>query len=130
MLQDKKTEALEAFKQGCTWAEAASACGVTRQTLWRWSSADPVFAQAIKDAGADADVEVEAVTFANACDPDPVHNTLRMFWLNSRKGYKTRSDVTTNGDSLRSPVVILPVKEMHAADVQAPARPADSIPSE
>lgn len=113
MLQDKKRKALEAFAQGCTWAEAASACDVSRMTLWRWGQADPAFAQAIKEAGADADIEVEAVTFANACDPDPAHNTLRMFWLNARRGYKQRSDVTSEDKAVHSPVVILPVKEMH-----------------
>jgi hypothetical protein len=129
MQQEKKTHAIEHFSKGCTWEEVATACGVNRTTLWRWSQSDPTFAQAIKEAGADADTEVEAVTFSNAIDPDPAHNTLRMFWLNSRKGYKQRSDVTSDDKAVHSPVVILPVKEMHA-DVQTPTRPTDGVPGE
>jgi hypothetical protein len=96
MQHDKKTRAIEKFREGCTWEEVANAVGVARTTLWRWSRTDEEFASAIKDAKADPDLEVEAVTFMNACDPDPAHNTLRMFWLNSRLGYKHRSDVTSN----------------------------------
>jgi hypothetical protein len=100
MQHDKKTRALEAFRQGCTWEEVATACNVSRTTLWRWSRSDDDFAAAIEEAKADPDIEVEAVTFQNACNPDPAHNTLRMFWLKSRmpRTYKERLDVTSKGD--------------------------------
>lgn len=97
-LQDKKRRAIDKFGEGCTWEEAATAAGVSRMTLWRWSQADPEFAKAIEDAKSGPDAEVEAVTFANATDPDPAHNTLRMFWLKSRmpQRYKDRVDITSD----------------------------------
>lgn len=101
MRQNKKSLVIEHFQKGCTWAEAAEALGVCRSTIFRWSQSDPEFAKAIEEAKGSADNEVEAVTFANACDPDPAHNTLRMFWLNSRKGYKTRTDITTGDKPFR-----------------------------
>ncbi len=84
MEQDKKTKAIEAFRRGCTWAEAAQFADVSRTTLWRWSQLDEDFAASIDEAKAGPDSEVEAVTYANCLDPDPAHNTLRMFWLKSR----------------------------------------------
>lgn len=96
MKQDKKTRAIEHFKKGCTWQEVADACSVGRNTLWRWSKIDPAFAKAIEEAKCDPDHDVEAVTFANACDPDPAHNVLRMFWLKSRKGYTDRVAVASS----------------------------------
>ncbi len=101
MQRNKKEWAIEKFKEGCTWEETGTAVGVNRTTLWRWSQTDPEFAKAIEEAKADPDLEVEAVTFRNACDPDPAHNTLRMFWLNSRRGYKQRSDITSGDNPLR-----------------------------
>jgi hypothetical protein len=97
MEQEKKTRAIEEFRKGCTWAEVAAAIGIGRTTLWRWSQADSDFAAAIEDAHAGPDDEVEAVTFAQATDPDPANNTLRMFWLKSRRPavYKERVDVTS-----------------------------------
>ncbi len=95
MLTHKKPDVIAAFAKGCSWREVAAATGLSLMTIWRWAQKDPEFARAIKEAGEDADSEVEAVTFSNACDPDPAHNTLRMFWLKSRKGYSDRLDVTT-----------------------------------
>ena len=102
--QQKKAHALELFRGGCTWAEAASGTGVNRTTLWRWSQVDPDFASAITEAKADPDIEVEAVTFQQACDPDPANNTLRMFWLKSRKPrtYIDRQDITSDGKAIGS----------------------------
>jgi hypothetical protein len=99
MQHDKKTRAIEHFRKGCTWEEVAAACGVGRTTLWRWAQTDHEFAAAIQEAKAGPDLDVEAVTFQNACDPDPAHNTLRMFWLKSRmpQTYKERYDVSTSG---------------------------------
>jgi hypothetical protein len=110
MQRDKKTRALEAFHRGCTWEEAATACGVSRTTLWRWARSDECFRVGIGAAKADPDTEVEAATFANACNPDPRHDTLRMFWLKSRKPgtYKDRRDITTSGKPV---VVYMPVKD-------------------
>lgn len=130
LAEEKKAEALGKFREGCTWAEVSMATGVSNRTLFRWASLDPEFSRQIKEAGSDADAEVEAVTYALAIDPDPAHNTLRMFWLNARKGYKQRSDVTSEDKQLHSPVVILPAKEMHASDVQTPAGATDSVPGE
>ncbi len=105
MQHDKKSRAVKLFKDGCTWEEVATGCKVNRTTLWRWAQTDDGFAKAIEEAKADPDLEVEAVTFHNACDPDPAHNTLRMFWLKSRmpKRYKERYDVTS-GDNPIQPV--------------------------
>jgi hypothetical protein len=85
MQLDKKKLVIDKVREGCTWDEAAKAGGVHRVTIWRWTQADPEFAKAIEEAKAGPDAEVEAVTFANATDPDPANNTLRMFWLKSRK---------------------------------------------
>lgn len=90
---EKKAFAVSKFAEGCTWREVASAVGVHFTTIWRWGQADPDFALAIKEAGANADAEVEAVTFQNAIDSDPAHNTLRMFWLKSRMPHRYRENV-------------------------------------
>ncbi|HXI24951.1 MAG TPA: hypothetical protein VNG71_13895 [Pyrinomonadaceae bacterium] len=109
MLTDKKPEVIAAFAKGCSWREVAEATGISMMTIWRWAQKDPEFAKAIKDVGEDADAEVEAVTFRNACDPDPANNTLRMFWLKSRKGYRDRLDITSEDkpfgyvDRIRNP---------------------------
>lgn len=99
MQHDKKTHAIEKFREGCTWEEVAKAIDVHRTTLWRWAQADVEFGEAIKEAGADPDLDVEAITYQNAVDPDPANNTLRMFWLKNRipQKYKDRLDVTTRG---------------------------------
>ena len=99
MAQDKKAQIVEAFKAGATWEEAARATGLSRSTLWRWSQLDPEFARAIEDAKAGPDAEVEAVTYANCLDPDPAHNTLRMFWLKCRKPdvYQDRQKIEHSG---------------------------------
>jgi hypothetical protein len=100
MLQEK-TRAIDKFREGGTWEQAAMAAGISRMTLWRWAKADPEFAQAIQEARAGPDDEVEAVAFANAIDPDPAHNGLRMFWLKARRPsvYRERLDVTTGEKS-------------------------------
>jgi hypothetical protein len=117
-MQDKKARALEAFHRGCTWEEAAAACNVSRTTLWRWARSDECFRAGIGEAKADPDHEVEAVTFQNACNPDPAHNVLRMFWLKSRMPgtYKERLDVTTKGQL--PTIIYLPEKDK-AKDSQA-----------
>lgn len=102
MALEIKAHAIAKFREGCTWDEVSEATGASRRTLFRWANNDPEFKRAVDEAKADPDLEVEAVTFQNACDPDPAHNTLRMFWLNSRKGYKNRTDVTTDDQSLKS----------------------------
>lgn len=84
MEPEKKAKAIAAFRAGCSWREVAEATGIGRTTLWRWAKTDEQFAKDIEEAQAGPDIEVEAVTFQNACDPDPANNTLRMFWLKSR----------------------------------------------
>lgn len=76
---------LAALAEGATWEEAADRVGVSERTLRRWCQADPELAKAAAKARDDADDMVEAVTFANCLDPDPSHNSLRMFWLKSRR---------------------------------------------
>ncbi len=97
---EKKPLVIQKFSEGMTWREVAEACDLSLSTIWLWAENDPEFKAAIKAAGESADSEVEAVTFRNACDPDPANNTLRMFWLKSRKGYRDRLDVTTDGGPL------------------------------
>lgn len=96
LVDEKKRKAIDKFKEGFTWVETAQSLGIGVATLFRWASSDPEFRAAVDEAKSDPDGEVEAVTFANACNPDPAHNTLRMFWLNSRRGYKHRADVTSD----------------------------------
>jgi hypothetical protein len=100
MRDEKKAQAIARFSEGFTWEETAKSIGVGVATLFRWASSDPEFKLAIDEAKADPDNEVEAVTYALACNPDPAHNTLRMFWLNSRKNYKVRSDITSGNRAL------------------------------
>lgn len=97
MQTEKKAEIVEAFRRGLSWRECGLSCSIDPSTIWRWAKADPDFAAAIKEACAEPDDEVEAIAFANATDPDPAHNTLRMFWLKSRRPsvYRERLDVTS-----------------------------------
>jgi hypothetical protein len=97
---DKKKAILDRFARGMTWHEVARSTGLSVATIWRWGRADPEFAAAIKQACIEPDRAVEAVTFANCLDPDPAHNTLRMFWLKSRvpHRYRERLDRTSAGD--------------------------------
>ena len=76
---------LGALREGMTWEEAADRVGVNERTLRRWCAADPELMAAAAKARESADDMVEAVTFGNCIDPDPAHNTLRMFWLKSRR---------------------------------------------
>lgn len=76
---------LSALAEGATWEEAARRVGVNPSTLWRWCQADDDLAAAAMRARSAADDLVEAITFQNCLDPDPAHNTLRMFWLKSRR---------------------------------------------
>lgn len=85
MKTDKKPDVLAAFAMGMSWREASEASGVAVSTIWRWAKDDPEFDAEIRAACADVDAEVEAVTFANCIDPDPAHNSLRMFWLKCRR---------------------------------------------
>lgn len=84
-VDEKKRALLEAFREGMTVLEAARRVGVGTTTVYRWTGADPEFAAAVEDAKDRADDAVEAVTFTNCVDPDPAHNTLRIFWLKSRR---------------------------------------------
>ena len=74
-----------ALAEGLTWEQAAERIGIARNTLWRWCQADPELAAAAAEAREQADVEVENLTYLNCLDPDAAHNTLRMFWLKSRR---------------------------------------------
>lgn len=76
---------LDALRQGATREEAVGLLGVTSRTVRRWCEADPEIAEAVADAASRADDAVEAVVYRNCLDPDPAHNTLRMFWLKSRR---------------------------------------------
>jgi hypothetical protein len=85
MSDEKKSRAVELFRSGATYDEAAAAAGVSSRTLYRWAEADPEFAELVEDARDRADDAVEAVMYRNCIDPDPSHNTLRMFWLKNRR---------------------------------------------
>lgn len=100
MEQEKKGELIEALKAGYTLSDACRVAGVGRTTVWRWRQVDPELDEAIQFVMDDQDDQVEAVTFRNALDPDPAHNTLRMFWLKSRRretyGERSQLDVATS----------------------------------
>lgn len=89
MSDDKKdarrAKLVESLAVGMTWDEAAKAVGVSSRTLFRWCNADPGLAEQAADARCKADDDVEAATYANCLDLDPANNTLRMFWLKSRR---------------------------------------------
>ena len=42
--------ALRKLAEGCTYGEAAAACGISRQALWKRMNASPTFAQAVAAA--------------------------------------------------------------------------------
>ena len=47
---------LAKLREGCTYAQAAAAAGVHRQSLWRWVNSSPEFAAAVaqaREVGAD-----------------------------------------------------------------------------
>lgn len=89
MSDDKKdarrAKLIDCLSSGQTMEESARTIGVTSRTLRRWCDADPDLAERTADARCRADDEVEAATLANCLDPDPANNTLRMFWLKSRR---------------------------------------------
>lgn len=76
---------LVAFSEGKTIEEAARTAGVSQRSVYRWCEDDPELAEAVAEAKAAADDQVEAATFKNCLDPDAAHNTLRMFWLKCRR---------------------------------------------
>jgi transposase-like protein len=82
---ERKEAMIAALAEGATWEEAAERVGVSDRTLYRWCAADPDLAARAAKARDAADDMVEAITFRNCCDPDSAHNTLRMFWLKSRR---------------------------------------------
>jgi hypothetical protein len=89
-MSDNKKDArhelmLESLAAGMTYEEAAKKVGVSSRTLFRWCESDPELAERANDARCKADDEVESVTYRNCLDPDADHNTLRMFWLKSRR---------------------------------------------
>jgi len=130
MEHDKKTHAIEHFRKGCTWAEVATACGIARTTLWRWARTDQEFAVAIQEAKAEPDIDVEAVTFQNACDPDPAHNTLRMFWLKSRmpRTYRERLDVTSERESAKVVLYMPDNGRNNGTVIKLPYKEGEAVP--
>jgi hypothetical protein len=86
----KKDELVQAFADGATFQEAARRVGVGRGTVYRWMSADPEFTDRVTEARDLSDDAVEYVTYRNCLDPDPAHNTLRMFWLKCRRPHVYR----------------------------------------
>ena len=81
----RRKRVLNALAKGATLEVAAEKAGVNSSTVRRWRQSDPEFAEAVRDAMYDQDDAVEAVTYRNCIDPDAAHNTLRMFWLKSRR---------------------------------------------
>lgn len=96
MSDDKKQKIVESFEAGMTWHECARKFGVSERTVRRWCAADPELSELVAEAKSRCDDEVEAVTYANCLDPDPSHNTLRMFWLKSRRPEVYRETVNNN----------------------------------
>jgi hypothetical protein len=98
-VEGQKEALLKSFGAGATWYEATRAVGISERTIRRWCDADPEFADAVAEARDRADSEVEFVTYRNCIDPDPAHNTLRTFWLKSRRPavYGERADVNLSG---------------------------------
>lgn len=76
---------LMALAAGATLTEAADSAGISSSTIYRWCDADPELASAVAEAKSRADDRVENVAFRNCIDPDPAHNTLRIFWLKCRR---------------------------------------------
>ena len=85
MDHDKKRVIVDGLGAGMTMGEAAQLAGISRSTLKRWVATDDAFAEEVSDARERVDDQVEAVTFRNCLDPDPAHNTLRIFWLKNRR---------------------------------------------
>lgn len=81
----RKERLIEAFASGATWFEATRSAGVSERTVRRWCEADPEFAELVAEARCQADDQVEYQTYKNCLDPDPANNTLRIFWLKSRR---------------------------------------------
>ena len=90
---DTHDAVIAAIESGCTMGEAAKVVGVNRTTLYRWMAADPEFADRVNAIRDDQDDQVEAVTLKNCLNPDPAHNTLRMFWLKCRRPSQYRDTV-------------------------------------
>jgi AcrR family transcriptional regulator len=85
MSNPKKARIVKVFEDGATFDQAAAAVGVSSRTIYRWCDGDPEFAEMVEEARDRADDAVESTVFRNCLDPDSAHNTLRMFWLKSRR---------------------------------------------
>jgi hypothetical protein len=97
---------VELLKAGSTLEDAAKAVGVSSRQVRNWRTADPDLDAIVLDAMCFADDAVEAVTFKNCIDPDPAHNTLRMFWLKSRRPEIYREQAKDEGSPAPTVIVI------------------------
>lgn len=113
---------IAALAEGMTWEEAADRVGVSDRTLRRWCASDPGLAALAAKARDAADDMVEAVTFRNCLDPNPAHNTLRMFWLKSRRPRVYRDTVR---QELSSPGPLAPITII---EVRQPAPMSADVP--
>lgn len=86
---DKKDERQERLlgylRSGMTLEEACPKIGVSSRQVRKWRNANPDLDDAVLDAMCLIDDSVERITYLNCIDPDPAHNTLRIFWLKSRR---------------------------------------------
>lgn len=113
---------IAAIESGCTMGEAAKTVGVNRTTLYRWMAADPEFADRVNAIRDDQDDQVEAVTLKNCLDPDPAHNTLRMFWLKCRRPERYR-------DTVRAEITAVDASQLHAESL-AVLGPYQALPGD
>lgn len=82
---------LAQLQTSASLSDACTAAGVSIRTVQRWRAADPTFAEAVEAAFDHAISTVETTAFMNAIDPDPKHNTFRMFWLKCHAGWSDKA---------------------------------------
>jgi transposase-like protein len=118
--KDRKELMLATLATGATWEEAAKRVGVSERTLYRWCAADEQLAALATEARDRADDQVEAVTFQKCLDPDPANNTLRMFWLKSRRPEvyrdKLHADITSGNRPLGWPTIVEVIQPRGSVD--------------
>jgi hypothetical protein len=129
---ENKHKFVHAIRMKASIYHAAQMAGVGRTTVYRWLDSDPVFAEAVANAGEDAGDRMETSVYERAFSD----NLLAMFWLKAHR-HKFRDKVMIDINAvdeeikqrlgtLNSLQIPAPSTELQKEPLQLPAGPPTS----